>query len=128
MSSAFWEQSLRILRIPRISPDLPGLQTLAPIPGQGNCTPAFRMTLVRKDQQKPIKPPLPLESMQIYTISSPVFFETESKSSRVTRLGLHQAMNLGGIIHPYNMAAVLASAFRSTCGGQWWVLTRRIRP
>ena len=30
--------------------DLPGLQALAPAPGQGNRQPAFRMMLVRKDK------------------------------------------------------------------------------
>ena len=40
-------------------PDLPGVQTLAPVPGQGNHAPAFRMTLVGKDklpQRRPIHP------------------------------------------------------------------------
>ena len=31
-------------------PDLPGLPTLAPVPGQGNRTPAFRMTLVGRNK------------------------------------------------------------------------------
>ena len=42
-------QSPRIPRVPG-SPGSPGLQTLVPVPGQGNRAPAFRMTLVRKDK------------------------------------------------------------------------------